>query len=104
MPKIEECENGLLLFKCPGCDMDHHVYYGSGPGPRWTWNGSADKPTFSPSVLTHFNQWNPRGVPREQQTLQECVCHIFVTDGQIQFLGDCTHKLAGRTVELPDMD
>ncbi len=28
------------------------------------------------------------------------VCHSFVTDGQIQFLGDCTHKLAGQTVPL----
>ena len=28
------------------------------------------------------------------------VCHSFVTDGKIQFLGDCTHELAGQTVEL----
>jgi hypothetical protein len=28
-------------------------------------------------------------------------CHSFVVDGQIQFLGDCTHKLAGQTVPLP---
>ena len=31
------------------------------------------------------------------------VCHSFVTDGRIQFLGDCTHDLAGHTVELPDL-
>ena len=29
-------------------------------------------------------------------------CHTFVTDGRIQFLGDCTHALAGQTVDLPD--
>ena len=29
---------------------------------------------------------------------------IFVTDGKIQFLGDCTHALAGQTVDLPDME
>jgi hypothetical protein len=29
-------------------------------------------------------------------------CHSFVTNGKIQFLADCTHKLAGQTVELPD--
>lgn len=29
-------------------------------------------------------------------------CHSFVTDGRIQFLGDCTHSLAGQTVDLPD--
>jgi hypothetical protein len=29
------------------------------------------------------------------------VCHSFVVDGRIQFLGDCTHHLAGQTVDLP---
>ncbi|MGC4033677.1 MAG: hypothetical protein QM754_18485 [Tepidisphaeraceae bacterium] len=27
-------------------------------------------------------------------------CHSFVRDGQIEFLGDCTHELAGKTVPL----
>lgn len=31
------------------------------------------------------------------------VCHSFVTDGRIQFLSDCTHSLAGQTVDLPEM-
>lgn len=31
------------------------------------------------------------------------VCHSYVTDGKIRFLGDCTHKLVGQTVELPEM-
>jgi hypothetical protein len=30
------------------------------------------------------------------------VCHSFVRDGQIQFLGDCTHALKGQTVERPE--
>lgn len=30
------------------------------------------------------------------------VCHSFVTEGRIQFLGDCTHALANQTVDLPD--
>jgi hypothetical protein len=32
------------------------------------------------------------------------LCHTFVTDGQIQYLGDCTHALAGQTVDLQEMD
>ena len=32
------------------------------------------------------------------------VCHSFVTNGRIQYLGDCTHKLAGQTVDLPDWE
>ena len=30
-------------------------------------------------------------------------CHSFVTDGRIQFLADCTHPLAGQTVDLPEV-
>ena len=30
------------------------------------------------------------------------VCHTFVTDGRIQYLGDCTHALAGQTVDMID--
>ena len=29
---------------------------------------------------------------------------MFVTDGNIQFLADCTHALAGQTVPMPDWD
>jgi hypothetical protein len=57
----------------------------------WTWNGSLDKPTFTPSLLC--NQDSP-----------ESRCHSFVTDGKIQFLSDCHHELAGQTVELPDWE
>lgn len=31
-------------------------------------------------------------------------CHSFVRDGKIEFLGDCTHEMAGTTIELPDVD
>ena len=27
-------------------------------------------------------------------------CHSFVTNGEIRFIGDCTHELAGKTVNL----
>ena len=30
------------------------------------------------------------------------VCHSFVRDGRIEFLSDCTHELAGQTVELEE--
>lgn len=28
------------------------------------------------------------------------ICHSFVRNGKIEFLSDCTHELAGKTVEL----
>jgi hypothetical protein len=100
------------LFRCPGCDM-HHVVYTSGAGvPHWDYNGNADAPTFRPSVLVTWTQWVPpitdAGVKRGimdgtvVQTQQDRVCHSFITDGKIQYLGDCTHSLAGQTVDLPD--
>lgn len=97
--KLEEQkhDNGTrsMLFECPGCDMLHVVHVAGSGHPVWQWNGSMDKPTFSPSVLVRY----PWGEHREEK-----VCHSFIRDGQIQFLGDCTHALANQTIELPDVD
>lgn len=48
-----------------------------------------DKPTFTPSLLIQN--------PAKQ-------CHSWVTDGKIQFLNDCAHALAGKTVDLPEVE
>ena len=29
---------------------------------------------------------------------------MFIREGKIQFLPDCSHSLAGKTVEMPDFD
>lgn len=76
----------LYSFHCPGCEYGHSFEV-----PRWTWNGSYDKPTFRPSLLCNKDYPDSR-------------CHSFVTDGKIQFQNDCWHKLAGQTVEIPDWD
>jgi hypothetical protein len=104
--KLRNAEGGELIFWCPGCDGAHSVRVGDGPGPRWTWNGSADRPTFTPSILVRYEHWVPPASAENPdpgpQTKRAEVCHSFVTDGQIQFLDDCTHALAGQTVPLPD--
>lgn len=88
---------GGLSFWCPGCKEAHTIWHGEGKGPRWTWNGNVDKPTFTPSVLvTH------PAAPWEQHKVHH-ICHTFVTDGRIQFLSDCTHELAGQTVDMQPM-
>jgi len=97
--KLRSAADGGLLFWCPGCDGAHQVKVGTGAGPRWGYNGNPDRPTFTPSVLVRYNGLDadtPDGIPS--------VCHSFVTDGRIQFLSDCTHHLAGQTVDLPDFD
>ena len=92
---------GYLTFWCPGCDSCHSVGVGEGPGPRWGYNGYPEKPTFTPSVLVTYP-----AVPDAEEGFEEWrsarTCHSFVTDGRIQFLSDCTHALAGQTVDLPE--
>lgn len=82
----------VLAFVCPGCEYEHAFTVGppDGDRPRWTWNGSFDAPTFHPSLLCN-------------KDIPEARCHSFVADGKIQFLKDCWHKLAGKTVDLPDL-
>lgn len=76
-----------FLWFCPGCKCGHAF-----ETPRWTWNGSFDKPTFSPSLLYE----------RVIRNDKEVRCHTYVRDGMIQFLSDCTHEFAGKTVPLPE--
>lgn len=80
-------------FKCPGCKCEHAVAVDS-PNylcATWSWNRSMDKPTFYPSILVKWQYG---------EQLTKHVCHSYVKDGTIQFLSDCTHKLAGQTVEI----
>jgi hypothetical protein len=103
---LRSCEGGGLLYWCQGCDMLHQVKVGEGPGPRWGYNGNPDKPTFTPSVLTQFDHWVPPASPGwtpVPQTKVSSICHTFITDGIVQFLGDCTHALAGQTLPLPEL-
>ena len=79
----------LYVFHCPGCGYSHPFEIECPNGNGWQWNGSMDKPTFTPSLLVNADGHR---------------CHSFVTDGQIQFLGDCDHFLAGKTVEIPNWD
>ena len=117
MAKAKIWGTGGLQFECPGCRETHAVNI-SGGHPGWTFNGDFERPTLSPSVLVRTGHYcNTPPVPGDcacdfQERYPEedpwewpcAVCHSFVRDGQIQFLGDCTHALAGQTVDLPELD
>jgi peptidyl-tRNA hydrolase len=38
-----------------------------------------------------------------QVSMAKIVCSVADEDGRIEFLSDCTHALAGQTVDLPEM-
>lgn len=95
MPKVEPINNSKgefagYIFDCPGCGS-HHVY----EIPRWQFNGDVDNPTFSPSLKATWN-WGPE---REAKC-----CHFFVRNGRIEYCGDCTHDMAGQTVEMAEVN
>lgn len=111
-PYTERDGDGGWMFDCPGCGETHAIAVGKGAGPRWGFNGDAKKPTFTPSILVRHRQSEPPVTAENlaewkrapwPQVKVEHVCHSFVSDGKIQFLGDCTHKLAGQTVDLPEI-
>lgn len=81
-----------------------------GRSPVWSWNGDTEKPTLKPSILTksvapmtdeqHARMMKGEALPPPV----EVVCHTWVDDGKVYFLGDCTHELAGQTVDLLEVD
>jgi hypothetical protein len=103
----------LASFMCPGCHEEHLVKIDGNVG-SWAWNGSIHAPTIHPSVKVaaghHASGRDPGedcwcGYDWEGQPPDfECkCCHSFIEVGNIRFLDDCTHALAGQTVPLPDI-
>jgi hypothetical protein len=90
MSKSIRANDGTLLFYCPGCEMSHRINDG------WQISGESNNLTVSPSILT---RWQPAGTHRPEE---EKRCHMFIKEGKIQFLSDCTHKLAGQTVSMEE--
>lgn len=101
--KIKIVKGGFARFICPACDETHQVGIDSPTTVIWDYNDDTSLPTFSPSILV-------RGIiPPTDKELDEGtfvrkprVCHSFIENGMIRYLDDCTHKLSGQTVELPD--
>lgn len=115
---MRRLEDGKVAFMCPGCDEFHAVRVEGDGSPRWGYNGNPDSPTFTPSVRVQgvknhmsdedWDAYDKMDVQEDREKIladhrfASC-CHSFVTDGRIQFLSDCTHPLAGQTVDLPDL-
>jgi hypothetical protein len=97
LPKFHEMSGKQYSFRCPACKCGHVVSV-EGSQPVWTWNGSVEAPTLSPSIRVSWTWINDDG-----KKVDKC-CHSFIKEGNIQFLNDCTHDLAGQTVDLPEWE
>jgi hypothetical protein len=102
-----EGDPGLRTFWCGGCQCGH--YFRTEPSPPsspfaagdqgsqaiWSWDGNEQSPTVSPSILVRYNGHDAGvdGAPPQR-------CHLFIRSGHIDYLSDCTHALAGKTVPM----
>lgn len=90
-----------LLLWCPGCNDLHSVSFvgenGAVPKVCWEFDGNVEAPTVSPSLLitARYGGEGPDGY--------DLRCHSFIRGGRWEFLTDCTHTLAGQTVDLPPL-
>ena len=80
---------GQLAWYCPGCERLHAV------NNCWKFDGNYEAPAFSPSALTTGTKTGS-GEPLR--------CHCFIRTGKIEFLSDCSHHLAGKSVPMEDPD
>lgn len=84
-----------LQFYCPGCDCLENIPFKAGTnydGPVWTYTGSEEHPSITPSVRHFF--------PAHDNIREETTCHYYLSNGVIKFCGDCKHSLNGKEVPL----
>ena len=88
---------------CPGCRSGHQIAVNqkNHSNASWSFNGDFASPTFLRSLHLKIN--TPDMGKDYQPDIHSTVCHCFIVNGQVQYLGDCTHGLRGQTVPLPDV-
>lgn len=93
---IDECTHIDLSLPGPIGHLHIPIIVGMNKTRRgincWSWNGDTERPTLKPSIMNDFRPHDP------------LVNHIFITDGQVIFLSDCTHEFKGQTVDLLDVE
>lgn len=110
-------KDGNVAYRCPGCKHIHVLNVTVGrPRPTWSSTVADSGLTLQPSVHAktgHYcpgekqspNCWLCNDAAASGDPDSSCgVCHHYVRDGKIQFLPDCTHALAGQTVDMVEYD
>ncbi len=100
MSKTIESAEGEYLIQCEGCGCIHALNTVAEGKPKWTFNGDLNKPTFMPSLLVKWTKM----IDVEKNTFKHIICHSYIIDGKMQYLGDSNHELSGQTIDLPEID
>ena len=85
----------FYCLECPACGVSHAIRTAcQDEGAQvWEFNGDLERPTFYPAVLA----------PHQSDAGDVTICHFYVEAGRIRYLPDCSHTMAGKQVELPDL-
>lgn len=103
-PVLRRYEGGYAHW-CPGCGEMHRL------PDSWRFDGNLRQPTFTPSlkhtgvkpVLDAAGRWTGEWERDSAGNPVPFVCHYVLTAGVLNFCGDCTHELAGKSVPLPPL-
>lgn len=107
MAKLLIEDGGRYSFHCPGCGHPH-VYFTDKAHSKivWKFNGNLDKPSFTPSLM---NKWGKNADPKWIEPNEPSTtgwsgqCHLWITDGIINYAKDSTHHLAGEHIPMVDI-
>ena len=83
--KVHPTDPTMFMFWDIGLGQPSAFYIRGDRG--WQWNGDFEKPTVTPSILIKIGN---------------TVSHLFIRDGKIRYMLDCTHPMAGVTVDMVD--
>ena len=106
--KLRIIQKNVYAIWCPGCQSEHVIpIHGAddvrGITARWSYDYNPTSPTFIPSIhITATGDWEDTGIE-----YRKTLCHFYIQCGNLVFLSDCSHKLAGLTISMvkfPDWD
>lgn len=112
--KIQVTPEAFVVF-CPACNTTHAF-----PRKNHSFNESEEKPTLFPGLRLASRYTPPpearpadmdpgdyaravkaHGERHSEADPNQTICHIIVNNGELQYLGDCTHKMVCETIGLP---
>lgn len=85
--KVHPCDPTMYQYWDVATQLPNAFWVG-GDRLSWNYNEDDERPTVSPSILN--------------TTREGFRNHVFIRDGKITYLSDCTHEMAGCTVDMVD--
>lgn len=117
-PKIISKRSGEYSHYCPGCGILHtfNINKHNRNGLHYTYNEKPEAPTFYPNKLVIVKRYKVALVEVEEPNdnnaisfndktpyVLETSCNYWLMRGKITYSVHCLHRLAGKTIDLPNI-